>query len=319
MQNGAKQSTAAGVEIRATLPAYVLITPARNEAAYIELTLDSMIKQTVLPLKWVIVSDGSTDGTDEIVKKYTAEHKWIEFVRILERSERHFAGKVQAFNAGYARVKDLKFQLIGNLDADISFGEDHFHFILTKFDEDSLLGVAGTAFIEGSSVSYNYDIVDIAHVSGQCQIFRRECFEEIGGYVPIKGGGVDWTAVTTARMKGWKTRTFPERSFYHHRKMGTGKSTLLVSRFRYGKQDYYLGGHPLWEVCRSVYQMKNKPYIVGGLLLFLGYLWGLLRRIERPISDELVAFRQKEQKLRLKKILLGKFNINALWNMRTKV
>ena len=291
---------------RANLPAYVLITPARDEAAHIELTLDSMVKQTVLPVKWVIVSDGSTDGTDEIVKKYAAEYPWIELVRLLERPERHFGGKVKAFNAGYARISDLKFDIIGNLDADISFKEDHFHFLLTQFKMNPLLGVAGTAFVENGSAGYNYDIVNIEHVSGQCQIFRRECFEDIGGYVAIKGGGVDWTAVTTARMKGWKTRTFPERTFFHHRPMGTGTSTLLLSRFRFGKQDYYLGGHPLWEVFRGVYQMKNKPYIVGGLFLLSGYLWGVLSNVKRPIPDELVAFRQKEQKQRLKKILFGK-------------
>ena len=287
----------------ANLPAYVLITPARNEASYIELTLDSMVKQTVLPVKWVIVSDGSTDGTDEIVGKYAAVNPWIELVRMPERSERHFAGKVHAFKAGYSRVEPLAFDVIGNLDGDISFPEDHFEFLLTKFSEDPLLGVAGTAFIENGSTGYNYDIVSLEHVSGQCQIFRRECFEDIGGYLPIKGGGVDWTAVTTARMRGWRTRTFSERNFHHHRTMGTGNSGVLGSRFRFGRQDYYLGGHPLWEVFRSVYHMKNRPYILGGVFLFSGYLWGALTRMERPISEELVAFRRKEQMLRLRKIL----------------
>lgn len=287
----------------ANLPAYVLITPARNEASYIEQTLDSMVKQTVLPVKWVIVSDGSTDGTDEIVGKYAAVNPWIELVRMPERSERHFAGKVHAFKAGYSRVEPLAFDVIGNLDGDISFPEDHFEFLLTKFSEDPLLGVAGTAFIENGSTGYNYDIVSLEHVSGQCQIFRRECFEDIGGYLPIKGGGVDWTAVTTARMRGWRTRTFSERNFHHHRTMGTGNSGVLGSRFRFGRQDYYLGGHPLWEVFRSVYHMKNRPYILGGVFLFSGYLWGALTRMERPISEELVAFRRKEQMLRLRKIL----------------
>ena len=108
-----------------TLPSYVLITPARNEAQFIELTIKSVVAQTVLPLKWVIVSDGSTDGTDDIVRKYAADHPWIELVRMPERRERHFAGKVHAFNAGYARVRDLVYEVIGSLDGDISFGEDH--------------------------------------------------------------------------------------------------------------------------------------------------------------------------------------------------
>lgn len=279
---------------------YVLVTPAWNEAAFIELTLKSMVGQIVPPVKWVIVSDGSTDGTDDIVKKYTAEYEWIELVRMPVRAERHFAGKVHAFNAGYAKVRDLKYDVVGNLDADISFGPDLFQFLLAKFAEQPLLGVAGTAYVEGSSVTYNYDIVNVEDVSGACQLFRRACFEEIGGYIPIKGGGIDTAAVYTARMKGWETRTFTEKTFIHHRKRWTGQGTFAASFFRSGKRDYYLGGHPLWEVFRSLYQMKNRPYIVGGLLLFSGYLWEFLRRVERPVSPELVAFRRKEQMQRLR-------------------
>ena len=303
-----KNLSVTGGSEKGHLPAYVLITPARNEADYIELTMKSMIAQTVSPLKWVIVSDGSTDGTDSIVQKYAAQYKWIELLRTPERKERHFAGKVYAFNAGYERVKALDYDIIGNVDADISFGNDHFEFLLGKFMANPDLGVAGTAFIEDSSVAYDYEVVNIEHVSGQCQIFRRECFEKIGGYLPIKGGGVDWTAVTTARMKGWKTRTFTERTFTHHRKMGTGMSTLLTSRFRFGKQDYYLGGHPLWEIFRSMYQMKKKPYILGGVFLLVGFYWSLLMRVEKSVPKELETFRRKEQMHRLhaifKKIFL---------------
>jgi poly-beta-1,6-N-acetyl-D-glucosamine synthase len=286
-------------EEQTCLPEYVLITPARNEATLIELTIKSMVEQTVQPIKWIIVSDGSTDGTDGIVKKYAAEYKWIELVRTPERTERHFAGKVHAFNAGYERVKDLQYDIIGSLDADISFEKDYFSFLLRKFAENPNLGVGGTPFSEGSH-HYDYRFTSIEHVSGACQLFRRECFEEIGGYIPIKGGGIDWTAVTTARMKGWKTKTFIEKVCIHHRNIGTGKGALLTSRFRFGKQDYYLGGHPLWEVFRSLYQMKTKPYIFGGLFLFLGYFWAFLRKVERPVSRELIDFRQKEQMHRLK-------------------
>src|SRR6266849_5774725 len=161
---------------------YVVITPARNEAQFIELTLKSVTAQTVLPLNWVIVSDGSTDGTDDIVNKYVARHPWIELVRMPERRERHFAGKVHAFNAGYARVKDLDFGAIGSLDADISFDEDYFFFLLGKLAEDPTLGLVGTPFKEGSSPIYNYHFVNIEHVSGACQLFRRKCFEQVGGY-----------------------------------------------------------------------------------------------------------------------------------------
>ena len=268
---------------------YVLITPARNEEAFIEKTIDSMITQTILPERWIIVSDGSTDRTDEIANQYKAENSWIELVRIQEHRDRHFAAKVLAFNVGYEKVKNVKYDIIGNLDADISFEEDYFGFLLEKFSENPELGVAGTPFVEGS-YHYDYRFTSIEHVSGACQMFRRECFEEIGGYVPIKGGGIDWNAVTTARMKGWKTRTYTEKTCFHHRKIGTGNSNLLGSWFKHGRKDYYLGGHPLWQVFRSFYQMKHKPYILGGGLLFLGYTWAFLSRVDRPVSRELMQF-----------------------------
>jgi biofilm PGA synthesis N-glycosyltransferase PgaC len=280
---------------------YVLITPARNEEAFMEQTIKSVVGQTVRPLKWVIVSDGSTDGTDDIVKEYAAEHRWIEFVRMQEHRDRNFAAKVACFNAGYERIRNLNYDVIGNLDADISFEPDYFEFLLGKFAETPELGVAGTPFVEGS-FQYNYAFVSIEHVSGACQLFRRRCFEEVSGYMPIRGGGIDWVAVTTARMKGWKTRTFTERTCLHHRKIGSGKARTLVSKFKVGQQDYYLGGHLFWEVFRSLYQMRFRPYLAGGLFIFIGYVWALLRGIDKPISEELVRFRRREQMQRLRNL-----------------
>lgn len=278
---------------------YVLITPARNEEAFIEHTIKSVVAQTVLPLKWIIVSDGSTDGTDDIVKKYAAKHQWLELVRMPERRKRHFAGKVQAFNAGYAKVKNLNYDIIANLDADISFERDYISFLLSKFDENPRLGVGGTPFKEGSH-HYDYRFTSIEHVSGACQMFRRECFEEIGGYLPLKVGGIDLIAVLTARMKGWQTRTFTEKICKHHRKIGTANHRHLMVTFRSGYHDYLMGVDAVWQFFRSAYQISNKPYIVGGCILLAGYLWAMVARAERPVSIEIIEFRKKEQRSRLR-------------------
>jgi len=290
---------------------YVLITPARNEEAYIEKTIQSVISQEYLPKKWVIVSDGSTDRTDEIVQKYILGNTWIEFLRMPERRERQFAAKVQCFNAGYERIKDMSYDIIGSLDADISFTSDYFAFLLSKFLESPRLGVAGTPFVEGSS-HYDYRFTNIEHVSGACQMFRRECFEDIGGYIPIKAGGIDWIAVATARMKGWTTRTFVEKTCVHHRPMGTGHSSSIMTWFRHGRKDYFLGGHPLWEMFRSLYQMSKRPYIIGGSLLLFGYTWALLSRVDRPISEDLMKFHRSEQMQRLKSMLDKAVKLNRL-------
>jgi glycosyltransferase involved in cell wall biosynthesis len=252
-------------------------------------------------LKWVIVSDGSTDETEPIVTRYAERHPWIELVRMPDRKERNFAGKVHAFNAGYARVKDLQYQVIASLDADISFEPDYFQFLLSKLADDSLLGLTGTPFRELSGRMYDYRFVSIEHVSGACQVFRRECFEAIGGYVPVKGGSIDHIAVISSRMKGWKTRTWTEKVCIHHREIGIAQATALSSKFKYGVKDYDMGNHPLWEMFRAAYQMALPPFFLGGLALGAGYMWATLRGVNRPVPQELIAFHRREQMNRLMK------------------
>ena len=283
---------------------YVIITPARNEARFIDLTLKSVIAQTILPIKWVIVSDGSTDGTDEIVRDCVSDHPWIELVRMPERRERDFAGKVYAFNAGYARVRDLDYKAIVSLDADVSFDKDYFSLLLEKLSADPTLGLVGTPFEEVSGQTYDYRFVSIEHVSGACQVFRRECFEAIGGYRPVKGGSIDHIAVISARMKGWKTRSFTEKTCLHHREMGTAQRSVLTSRFKLGVKDYAVGNHPLWQLFRTAYQMTKPPLAFGGLAVGTGYFWALLQRVERPVSQDLIDFHRQEQMRRLKKFLM---------------
>ena len=286
-----------------SLPRFVLITPARNEEEHIEKLIQSVTSQTFLPLKWVIVNDGSTDATANIVSSYLEKHEWIELLNLPSHRDRSFAAKVLAVNAGLERVKNLDFEVVGNLDSDVSFDTDYFEFLMKKFQENPNLGVAGTIFQEEGYSSGKDSFEGQNHVAGGCQLFRRRCFEHIGGYIPNKAGGIDWIAVTTARMKGWKTRSFREKSFFHYRSLGTAERSLLASAFSYGEKDYYLGGHPLWELFRVAYRMSKKPYLLAGIALLSGYAWAFLRRIERPVSDELMRFHRGEQLKKLKAIL----------------
>lgn len=288
------------------LPSYVLVTPARNEAQFIESTIQSVVAQTVRPLKWVIVSDGSTDGTDEIVSRYAVAHDWIELLRMPERKERDFAGKAYAFSAGKARVDDLPYEVIANLDADISFKRDYFAFLLEKLVDDPLLGVVGTPYVEKTGERFDYNFTSLDHVSGACQVFRRECYEGIGGYIPVKVGTIDCIAVMTARMKGWKTRTFTGKLCQHHRKVGTAERGPMKASFYTGVMDYAMGNHPLWQLFRVAYQMSRQPIVIRGLALGAGYIWALLRHAERPVSRDLMAFHRREQMERLKNKVTGK-------------
>jgi glycosyltransferase involved in cell wall biosynthesis len=281
---------------------YVLISPVQNEEKYIEKTIQAVVSQSVLPEKWIIVSNGSTDKTEAIVNGYLHKNMWIELLRLPERNKRNFSAKVCAFNAGYQSMRSIKYDVIGNIDGDISFENDYMKFLLDKFYRISELGVAGTPFIEDGYSSMTDSFEGEKHVAGGCQLFRRKCFEMIGGYQPINGGGVDWVAVTTARMMGWKTMSFPQKQFFHHRSLGTAQRNSIGANFDYGLKDYYLGGHPIWQVFRMLYRLTKKPYLLGGLAMMSGYLWGSISKIDRQVSCKLMAFHRKEQMLKLKNI-----------------
>jgi glycosyltransferase involved in cell wall biosynthesis len=285
---------------------YVLITPARNEEDFLELTIKSVISQTVLPLRWVIVSDGSTDRTDEIAAQYAAQFPWIDFVRMPPRVGRDFGGKVGSFNMGQSRVRELAYDAIGSLDADITFDPQYFQFLLGKLASDERLGLVGTPFDEGGE-RYDYRFSSLDHVSGACQLFRRKCLEEIGGYVPLKGGGIDVVAVLSARMKGWRTRTFPEKTSFHHRPMGSANDgQKWAAQFNLGQRAYRLGFHPVWQLFRSVYQMTRRPYVVSGAALCFGYFWALARRTERAVPADLVRFQRQDQMKRLRAFIAAR-------------
>ena len=293
---------------------YVLVTPARNEERFIAKTLESMVAQTMPPERWVIVDDGSTDKTSEIVQRYAGAYPWIQLVRLPQHADRSFAGKVHAFNAGSERIKTLEFEVIGNLDADLSFDPDYLEFLMRKFSEDPRLGVAGTPFVENGYDSARDSFEGENHVAGGCQLFRRQCFEEIGGYIGNPAGGVDWIAVTTARMKGWKTCSFPEKRFHHYRSLGTAERGIVASLFSYGEKDYYLGGSPVWQLFRVCYRSAKHP--VGGLVLLAGYCWAALRRIKRPVSRELMCFHRREQMKKLRAILGAVLRFKKVDNFR---
>jgi glycosyltransferase involved in cell wall biosynthesis len=282
---------------------YVLVTAARNEGRFIERTLQSVVAQTRPPLRWVIVDDGSTDETPRLVEKYAKEYPWIELVRRPQRLDRSFAGKAQAVNAAVELLQGQGYEVIGNLDADVSFEKDYLDFVLKKFEEDPSLGVGGTPFTEEDGYDSTRDSFEGQnYVAGPCQLFRRACWQDIGGYVANKAGGVDWIAVMMARMKGWTVTAYPEKRFHHHRSMGTAERNQVRALFAYGKKDFYLGNSPLWEIFRCVFRLAKRPYLAGGMALFAGFTWAALCRVKRPVSDELVRFHRADQRNKLKNI-----------------
>src|SRR2546430_2180634 len=291
---------------------YILITAARNEELFITKAVDSGVTQTALPERLIIIDDGSTDRSAEIVEGYAKRHPWIQLLRRPRRVDRNFAGKVQAITAGLDQARSLEFEIMGNLDADISFEPDYMEFLLQRLSEDGELGVAGTPFTQDGGYDSAEDSFEGEnYVAGPCQLFRYRCFQDIGGYVANPAGGVDWIAVMTARMKGWTVRSFADKRFHHHRPLGTAEKGPVAALFSYGEKDYYLGGSPIWQLFRVAYRLTQRPRVVGGLALLFGYCWAALRRIERPVSPELMRFHRNEQMRKLRRVLPSFMTLGA--------
>jgi glycosyltransferase involved in cell wall biosynthesis len=299
---------------------YVLITSARNEQALIGGTLDSVAAQTQLPERWVIVDDGSTDRTGEIAESYAQKYPWIEVVRRPKREGRNFAAKADAVNGALAQMQKLSFDVLGNLDSDTTFDSGYMEFLMQKFSDHPRLGVAGTPFTQAGGYDSTRDSFEGEnYVAGPIQLFRRECFAEIGGYVANPAGGVDWIAVMTARLKGWHVRSFAERRYHHHRSMGTAEKSSVSALFSYGEKDYYLGGSPVWQMFRVTYRLAKKPYFIGGLALLCGYFWAALKRVKRPVSRELMQFHRADQMKKLGTILRTMVGLKKVDNFHLDV
>ncbi|MCZ6703700.1 MAG: glycosyltransferase family 2 protein [Ignavibacteria bacterium] len=288
---------------------YVLITPARNEEKFIRKTIESVISQTILPLKWVIVSDGSTDKTDEIVESFANKYDFIQFLKTKNRPDRNFSSKAAAFNLGYEQLNNIQYDFIGNLDADITFENNYYELILKKFELNEKLGIAGGVRID--LIDEEFVIIKSSRhsVAGAFQLFRKECFDSIGGYLPLEYGGIDAVAETTARMQGWEVFSFPEFIIQHHRMTGSSSEDVLRHKFRIGIKYYMIGYHPLFPILRFGSLIFRKPYVIGSLISISGFFWATIRRYERPVTTEFVKYLKSEQKGRFRSWLSGNRDI----------
>jgi glycosyltransferase involved in cell wall biosynthesis len=282
---------------------YVLITAARNEEAYIEKTIRSVIAQTILPVKWVIVSDGSTDHTDEIVKQYADSHDFILLLRRSADQVRNYGSKAKSFKLGYEQLTDLEFDFVGNLDADVSFEPTYYERGLSKFDANKRLGVVGGIRFDLYKGRFQKVRPALNSAGGPTQLFRRQCYEEIGGYLPLRFGGVDTVAETMARMHGWEVETFYDLEVFHYRFTGTAGGGLVRAKFKAGILAYSVGYHPLFELARCASRLFDQPPIIGAFSLLSGYCWASLKRYERQVPDDFIRYIRSEQLARLRSVL----------------
>lgn len=274
----------------ADLPKLLIISPVRNEAAYLQKTIDSVVAQTVRPTVWLIVDDGSDDATPEIAERAAAEHDWIRVHRRPDRGVRKLGGGVvEAFDDGLSRFNLDDFDYLCKLDGDLEFGPTYFDRLFERFDADPRLGTAsGKAWAcVGDGLVPERTGDDFSQ--GQFKLYRVACFKDIGGFVrEVMWDGID---CHRCRMLGWRARSFRDQElrFVHLRPIGSSFRTVFHGRLRWGYGQYFMGTHPLYAVAIAVYRAFERPWGIGGLLILAGYVGGYLRRLER--YDD-VAFRR---------------------------
>jgi poly-beta-1,6-N-acetyl-D-glucosamine synthase len=284
---------------------YVIITPAHNEEAHLERTIQSMLAQTRRPRQWIIVNDSSTDRTREIAEKFAAENDFIRVLSIARNGNRAFSNKARAFNAGLKTVQSLPYDAIGNLDADISVEPQYFENLLRGFEKDSRLGVTGGIIYTKIGDEFITCDQTLDSVAGAVQLFRRECFEEVGGeYLPLPYGGIDAAAEIIAKMKGWTVRKTLENKALEHRQTGTATATPLVACYRLGRRFHSLGYSMLFYIVRCFYRLGNKPVVLGSCAAFLGFVAAALTRDPVCLPSDVVQHLRSAQRKKLRQLLL---------------
>jgi biofilm PGA synthesis N-glycosyltransferase PgaC len=260
----------------------LVITPVRNEVSYLPRTIECVITQTVRPTLWIIVDDGSSDGTDEIAQAAAYAYRWIKLQKREDRRYRKVGGGVvEAFHDGLGLVGDEMYEFIGKLDGDTLIKPTYFEQILDKFRGDPSLGIA-SGWIKGEKAR------DVAPM-GPAKVYRSSCFRQIGGLAPSVGwDGADSYA---AMYKGWTTRVFwgPEVEIFHLRKMGSSQKGMLHGLFRDGHGCYFVGYHPLYFLARVAKHCLHPPYVIGGIAAMWGFVRAWLLRVPR-YGD--IAFRR---------------------------
>lgn len=283
---------------------FALLTAARNEQATIEKTIVSVISQSTRPAQWLIISDTSTDHTDKIISSYAKDNRFIKHIILESGLPRGVSAKVNALRVGYDAI-DIPFDFIGCIDADISFAGEYFSHLLGLLRNNPRLGLTGGEIWELIGTKFYPQPTSDSSVAGAVQFFRRECFEQIGGYRPISYGGEDAAAEIMARYFGWETACCRGLKVFHHRRVSMGSHSMLSARFRQGRMDYALGYNTIFELARCGYRLLERPYFLGSIFRVAGFVSSAFLRDQRALPNDVIQFLRDEQAHRLRAIFTG--------------
>ncbi len=276
-------------------PRYVIVTAAHNEEAFLELTIRSVLAQTIRPIRWVIVSDRSTDRTDAIAASFAAQHDFIRFLRRDHSLSRGPSSKISALSMAIEQLGDCDYDFIANLDGDVSFDSDYFASLLGHFLKDPDLGITGGVVYEPRNGGFRPRISNtLRSVAHAGQVVRRTCYDQIGGWLALQYGGEDWYAEIRARKFGWHVAAFAQQKLFHHRPTG-GASPLVQHRFSEGQMDHSVGSHPVFEIAKCARRIPEKPFLFGSLARIGGFIWSHATGRRRAIDAETVRFLRQEQ------------------------
>ncbi len=281
---------------------YGIVTPAYNEADYLARTIDGVAQQTVRPVRWVIVDDGSTDDTATIIGSYARKYSFIHYLQRQRLPEDpYFARNVYAIMDGVHHVQTLRYEFLAILDADIILPPDYYEWILAQFRADPNLGVASGIYENLVGGRLWKVLNDRRSTPKALQVFRRTCFEQIGGYLALTRGGEDTCACVMARMHGWRTWSFSQVKAVHQRPTGLRNARgLLRARFMQGLCEYGLSTHPLFMILKSLRRcFLESPLLLGGILRLSGYAYGYVKREPCQIPAEVAAYVRHEQMSRV--------------------
>ena len=275
---------------------YLIISPCRDESDYMERTLDSIVKQTLLPKKWVIVDDGSTDSTPQILETYSRQYDFIEVITRENRGFRQVGpGVIDAFYTGYLEAEPESFDYVCKLDLDLDLPERYFEILIHRMEESLRIATcSGKPYneIRGRMVSEKRgDEMSV----GMTKLYRRTAFEQIGGFIRE----VMWDAIDCHRCRqlGWLAYSWdePELRFNHLRMMGSSQQNILVGRMRHGYGQYFMGTGLIYMTATSTFRAMQRPYLIGGLAMLWGYLQSILKNSPRLDDKDLQKFIRRFQ------------------------
>jgi poly-beta-1,6-N-acetyl-D-glucosamine synthase len=274
-------------------PKYVIITPSRDEEEFIELTIKSVIAQTILPMEWIIVNDGSTDSTGEIVDRYAERYSWIHAVNRENRGFRSAGGGViEAFYAGYNALKSKEWDFVVKLDGDLSFDSDYFEKSFEHFQQSPKIGIGGGLIYNLLNGTMKTESHPHFHVRGATKIYKKDCWDAIGKLLQTPGW--DTLDEVKANMLGWTTQTFPDLKVVHYRYTGAADGQWKTN-VKYGIANYICGYHPLFFIIKCLKRVLSKPVLLGALGLLYGFISACFKGIPQVNDRALITYVREQQ------------------------